>query len=59
MSLFLSNRKISVKLAEHRSEPSYVSFGLPHGSILEPLLFTLFMNDLDVNIITDPQYIID
>ena len=43
---YLSNRKQYVELNGARSELAPVSFGLPQGTILGPLFFTLMLNDL-------------
>ena len=43
---FLSNRSCSVKIGNTVSNPSPISIGLPQGSILSPLLFLFYINDL-------------
>ena len=56
---FLPNRKHRVELNGKYSSWANIEAGVPEGSILGPLFFLIYINDLSDNLITNPKLFAD
>ena len=56
---FLSNRKQLVRIGNEKSSLKCIQCGVPQGSVLGPLLFILYVNDLPSFVNSDVKLFAD
>ena len=59
MTNFLKERKQRVVLNGQYSTWTNIEGGVPQGSVLGPLLFLIYINDLSENLVSNPKLFAD
>ena len=58
-SSYLSNKQQYVSVSNVNSSTQYIKYGIPRGSVLRPLLFLLYINDLGNSCDSTPRLFAD
>ena len=56
---FLTNRFQYVSLENHQSNLKNINYGVPQGSVLGPLLFNIYINDISTSVSCTPRLFAD
>ena len=56
---FLNNRFQYVSLKNHQSNLKKINYGVPQGSVLGPLLFNIYINDISTSVSCTPRLFAD
>ena len=56
---FLTNRYQCVSLENHQSNLKKINYGVPQGSVLGPLLFNIYINDISTSVSYTPRLLAD
>ena len=59
LKIYLSNRKQRVLINCSESDRGEIEFGVPQGSVLGPLLFLIYINDLEIGIKSHIKFFTD